>query len=51
MDCHVKTTLHTQLIKIFRIATSINVFNLCGNYKYFDWFCVQSCFGISIHHH
>lgn len=28
----IKTTLHTQPIKIFKIVTSTNVFNLCGNF-------------------
>jgi len=46
-----KIILHTQPIKIFRIATSINAFNLCGSLEYFDWLSAQNCFWLSTHHH
>jgi len=31
-----KTILQTQLIKIFKVVISTNVFNLCVNSKCFD---------------
>ena len=46
-----KTILHTQQIKIFRIVTSINIFNLCDNLKCFNCLCVQIYFGPSTYHH
>ncbi len=46
-----KIILHTQPIKIFKIVTLINVYNLFDNSKCFDWLSVQSCFGLFTHHH